>query len=156
MKKLYLFFFSFIFIILSGCSKDFLKPYEDRLEGSTWRLVDIDKRGIGGGSMPITFRDGEFSFFDNGELRYTDGAGNVYNGSWNMRKYWMRDRCYIDENGYEDCDEKRVRSLSITAVDFSSQRVLNEFFDDIVFTGTNRFKAFIYTGFATYIFRFRR
>ena len=156
MKKFYLLSVPFMLLLFTGCSKDFLKNYEDRLEGGVWHLVDVDKRGIGGGSLPIAFRDGSFRFYDNGSIEYTDGAGNQYDGSWTMRKYWITDRCYIDEYGDQDCDNKRVRSLHINLVDFSSQRVLNEFFDDIVFTGTDRFKAFIYTGSATYIFRFRR
>ena len=38
---------------LAACSKDFLKPYEDRIEGGTWELHDVDRRGIGGGYDPL-------------------------------------------------------------------------------------------------------
>lgn len=126
---------------LAGCSKDFLKPYEDRIEGGTWELHDVDRRGIGGGYDP-QFTGGKFIFSDRGELTYTDPAGNVYEGSWNMRKY--------------NSDGGRVRQLSITAIDFANNRVLTETFDDMQFSGTDRFRAFVYTGNRTYIFRFKR
>jgi hypothetical protein len=125
----------------AGCSKDFLKPYEDRVEGGTWELHDVDRRGIGGGYDP-PFTGGRFNFFSGGELTYIDAAGNVYEGSWSMRKY----------NG----SEGRVRQLSVTAIDFTNNRVLTENFDDMQFSGTDRFRAFVYTGNRTYIFRFKR
>ena len=130
-------------LIQFGCSKDFLKPYEDRIEGGSWELHDIDRRGIGGGYDP-QFTGGKFVFFSGGELEYTDQAGNFYEGSWNMRKY----------NGGPDRD--RIRSLSITVIDFTNNRVLVEDFDDMRFSGTDRFRAFVYTGNRTYVFRFKR
>jgi hypothetical protein len=130
-------------LIQFGCSKDFLKPYEERIEGGTWELHDIDRQGIGGGYDP-RFTGGRFQFFSGGELEYTDQAGNFYEGSWNMRKY----------NGGPDGD--RVRSLTITAIDFTNNRVLTESFDDMQFSGTDRFRAFVYTGNRTYVFRFKR
>lgn len=129
-------------LTLFGCSKDFLKPYEDRIEGGTWELHDIDRQGFGGGFDPM-FTGGRFTFFSGGEMEYTDQDGNFYEGSWNMRKY----------NGP---DGGRVRSLSVTAIDFTNNRVLTENFDDMQFSGTDRFRAFIYTGNRTYVFRFKR
>lgn len=126
---------------LFGCSKDFLKPYEDRIEGGTWELHDIDRRGIGSGYDP-PFTGGKFNFLSGGELIYTDPSGNVYEGSWSMRKYNTADG--------------RVRSLSLTAIDFQNNRVLAEDFDDMQFSGTDRFRAFVYTGNRTYVFRFKR
>jgi hypothetical protein len=131
----------FLIFSLLGCSKDFLKPYEDRIEGGTWELHDIDRRGIGGGYDP-QFTGGKFNFFEGGELIYTDEAGNEYEGSWSIRKY--------------DSQDGRVRSLSVTAIDFTNNRVLVEDFDDMQFSGTNRFRAFVYTGNRTYVFRFKR
>src|SRR5687768_13206057 len=87
-------------VTFSGCSKDFLKPYEDRVEGGTWELHDVDRRGIGGGYDP-PFTGGRFNFFPGGQLEYIDLAGNVYEGSWSIRKY--------------NSDNGRVRQLSITA-----------------------------------------
>lgn len=126
---------------LAGCSKDFLKPYEDRIEGGTWELHDVDRRGAGGRYDP-PFTDGRFNFFPGGQMTYTDHAGNLYEGSWTMRKY-----------NYGD---DRVRQLSVTVIDFTNNRVITENFDDMQFTGTNRFKAFVYVGNRTYVFRFKR
>ena len=138
MKKLYLLLLP---ALLMGCSKDFLKPYDDRIEGGTWELYDVNSFGIGGG-YSLSFTNGKFRFFDNGELEYTDADGNLYEGSWNIRKEYVGD--------------ETTRQLIITAVDFASQRVVSETFDDMQFTGTDRFKAFIYGGSRTYTFKFKR
>lgn len=143
MKKHYILIFLSVFFLLlvAGCSKDFLKPYEDRVEGGTWQLHDIDRQGIGGGYDP-RFTGGRFIFLPGGELQYTDEAGNQYEGSWSIRKY--------------NTESGRVRTLSITAIDFNNQRVLAEDFDDMQFSGTDRFRAYVYTGNRTYVFRFKR
>ena len=143
MNKHYTLIFLSVFslFLVAGCSKDFLKPYEDRVEGGTWDLHDIDRQGIGGGYDP-QFTGGRFEFLPGGELFYTDEAGNQYEGSWSIRKYNA-------ENG-------RVRTLSLTAIDFNNQRVLSEDFDDMQFSGTDRFRAYVYTGNRTYVFRFKR
>ena len=65
MKKIYLFTIVSLTILLAGCSKDFLKSYDKRVEG-TWRLADIDRYGFGSTSTP--FRSGLFSFLEDGEL----------------------------------------------------------------------------------------
>jgi len=138
MKKLYLLLLP---ALLMGCSKDFLKPYDDRIEGGTWELYDVNSFGIGGGySLPFT--NGKFRFFDNGDLEYTDADGNFYEGSWNIRKDYVGD--------------ETTRQLIITAVDFASQRVVSETFDDMRFTGTDKFRAFVYAGSRSYTFKFKR
>lgn len=154
MKKFYL--AGLVFLLLTGCSKDFLKRYEDRLEGGTWKLVDVSKRGIGGNTSSVAFRDGSFVFSENGDLAYTSGSGLAYTGTWSMRKYWMGDNCYLNEYGDRDCDRKKVRALTLSVADFVSQDILAEHFDDMRFTGTDRFKAFIYSTTYTYVFHFRR
>lgn len=141
MKKIYT--LALICFLFAGCSKDFLKRYEDRVEG-TWRLVDVDRNGIGGTLNHLPFTEGQFIFTDGGGLRYINQAGTVYNGNWDIRRQW---------NGRDD---DRVKTLRITAVDFSSQDIKSEFFHKIVFTSTDRFIAYIYSGAHTYIFRFRR
>ncbi len=157
MKKLYTIVpIVFSLVLLSSCSKDFLKNYEERLEGGVWRLVDIDRRGMGGRIDHFDFERGEFTFFDNGRIEYDDLRGNTYTGTWNMRKYWTGNSCYTNEYGDRDCNNRRVRSLGITATNTLLPTTRTEYFDDIQFTGTNRFKAFIYSGYSTYIFRFRR
>lgn len=148
MKKIYSLTLLLAVLLLSRCSKDFLKRYEERIEG-TWELVDVDRAGIGGGSGSFAFTNGRFTFSENGDLEYVSPPGQVYQGSWDIRHDWVGGQC-------DDCDDRRVRSLHITAVDFANQDVRSEFFNEMVFTGTNRFKAYIYSGVRTYVFRFRR
>ena len=155
MKKLYSLTILLSALLFLSCSKDFLKRYEDRIEG-TWRLVDVDRLGLGGSTSSVSFRDGLFTFSDNGDLEYVDNSGQTYQGSWDMRRDWVRNRCYTNENGYYICDDRYVRSMHITVVNFTTQDIRSEYFDEIIFTGTNRFKAYIYTGFRSYVFRFKR
>jgi hypothetical protein len=151
MKKLYFALVIVSLSILAGCSKDILKSYEDRIVG-TWRLADVDKRGIGGNLDRLIFKSGQFEFSDAGDLVYTQDNGEVYKGSWDIDKHWIRGDCY----GTNNCDDRRVRSLSMIAINFTTQDVKAEDFDEIEFVGTNRFNGYIYSGAHTYIFRFRR
>ena len=155
MKKFYCLILLFPTLLSLGCSKDFLKRYEDRIEG-TWQLTDVDRIGWGGSTSGLNFRDGLFTFSDNGGLEYVSTSGQVYQGSWDMRRDWVRDRCYTNEDGYNECDDRYVRSMQVTAVDFTNQDIRSEYFDEIIFTSTNRFKAYIYTGSRSYVFRFKR
>ena len=155
MKKFYFLILLFPTLLSLGCSKDFLKRYEDRIEG-TWQLTDVDRIGWGGSTSGLNFRDGLFTFSDNGGLEYVSTSGQVYQGSWDMRRDWVRDRCYTNEDGYNKCDDRYVRSMQVTAVDFTNQDIRSEYFDEIIFTSTNRFKAYIYTGSRSYVFRFKR
>ena len=155
MKKFYFLILLFPALLSLGCSKVFLKRYEDRIEG-TWQLTDVDRIGWGGSTSGLNFRDGLFTFSDNGGLEYVSTSGQVYQGSWDMRRDWVRDRCYTNEDGYNECDDRYVRSMQVTAVDFTNQEIRSEYFDEIIFTSTNRFKAYIYTGSRSYVFRFKR
>lgn len=156
MKQLYTSVFTILlFVLSSGCSKDFLKRYEDRLEG-TWALVNVDRIGLNGSTSGLPFRDGHFLFHDGGTMEYVSTANDTLHGSWDLRKRWMSGNCYTNENGNYDCDNRYVRSMQVNAINFSTQDVRSEFFDDIKFTGTNRFKAYIYSGYSTYVFRFLR
>jgi hypothetical protein len=153
MKKLYsLSTLLVVLIFFSGCSKDIFKPYDDRIEG-VWELTDVDK--VGWGSTNLNFTGGRFTFYGSGKVEYEDGYGGFYEGRWDIRNRNIPD-CYIDENGNSICDGRNVRTLSINVTDFVTHDVLSEYFDEIVFTGTNRFKAYLYDGNRTYVFRFRR
>lgn len=157
MKKIYSFT---VFILLSfsfaGCSKDFLKRYEERIQGGSWTLIDVDRVGLNGSTSSLPFRDGQFSFYDGGSLLYISTAGDTLQGNWSIDKRWMTGNCYTNDNGNYNCDDRRVRSMLINAINFVTQDVRSEYFDEIVFTGTDRFRAYIYKGFSTYVFRFRR
>jgi len=135
-------------IIFTGCSKDVFKNYEERIEG-TWRLDDVDRIGFGNASL--TFTEGRFTFMEPGKLEYTDRFGCLYQGSWEIRKQTIRGNC---DNG--DCNDRNVNTLSITAIDFGTRDVKTEHFDDVKFTATDKFNAYIYLNSTTYVFKFRR
>ena len=147
--------FLLLLIFCTGCSKDFLKRYEDRLEGE-WRLSDIDRRGIGNSSsFPIRVGD-RFQFLEDGSLLFTRATGQQLEGNWDVRRIWTNGNCYTDDFGNYDCNTRRVKTLQLAAADFATQEIISVHFDEIQFTGTNRFKGFIYDGWKTYVFRFRR
>ena len=142
MRSLYTFT---IFIVLlsfffAGCSKDFLRPYDKRIIG-TWKVTDIDDYGLGGSiSLPFA-EDGIFTFSDEGQLIYNYNS-RTYQGSWDIRKQTL--------------EEKSINTLHLTAVDFTNQEVRTEYFDEMRFTSTNHFKAFIHSGLKTYVYHFSR
>lgn len=140
MKKSYSLAIFLVFLCCS-CSKDVLKRYDDRIIG-TWRITDVNRSGIGGSTANLPFQSGTVTFFDNGSLDYTNESGALYKGSWDISR-----RTFSDHTHYQ---------LEVTAVDFTNQHMLSENYDDINFSGTNRFKARIYDGLRTYITHFRK
>jgi hypothetical protein len=141
MKKIYISGFLFAIIFLAGCSKDILKSYEKRVIG-TWQITNVRNYGIGGNTDNLPFASGSFTFHENGTLEYINSANATFKGSWELKK--------------KRVDEKTVHSLQITAVDFTNQQVLSEYYDDINFAGTNHFRANIIYNFHTYVTNFRR
>ena len=149
MKKIYFtLLIPLTLIVFSGCSKDIFKNYENRIEG-TWRLDDVDR--IGFGNTSLSFTEGRFTFMEPGKLEYTDRFGGLYHGSWEIRKQTIPGNC---DKG--DCNDRNVNALSITAIDFETRDVKTEHFDEIKFTSTNNFNAYLYLNSTTYVFRFRR
>src|ERR1700755_3676540 len=113
MKKIYtLSLLSFV-IIIAACSKDFLKSYDKRIQG-VWRLTDIDRFGFG--SINTQFRDGLFHFLDDGQLIYVNEAGDTSTGSWNIQRRWSQGNCNTDADGNRNCNDRYIRSLSISVV----------------------------------------
>lgn len=141
MKKLYLTLVPIALLAIAGCSKDFLKSYDRRIVGGTWELYDVNSFGIGGGDRP-NFSSGRFTFESSGDVTYTNNDGEVYEGSWDIRRDWQQDT--------------QVEGLFITVVNFQTQDVISEYFDNMQFTGTNRFKAWTYSGGRTYTCKFKR
>jgi len=141
MKKYYLTGLLFSVLLLSSCSKDFLKSYDRRIVG-VWKITDINRTGLGGSTSNLPFQSGEFNFQDDGRLIYTDDAGTVFQGTWNIEKSYY--------------NETTFQSLNITVVNFTTQQVKGEYYDDIDFTQTDRFKARINQGLHTYVTRFDR
>jgi hypothetical protein len=133
-------------VLLAGCSKDFLKAYDDRIIG-TWRISDIDKFGFGGSIGNQPFKEGgSFTFMRDGTMTYTNPSGDVFKGTWDIQKK------FVDSGD----DDEVYRSLQITAVNFTTQEVLGEYYDDINFTGTNHIRAKKNSGARTYVTHLRR
>jgi hypothetical protein len=88
MKKIYTSVFVLSFW-LSGCSKDFLKSYDERIIG-TWQITDVNKVGIGGSTGNLPFRQGSFSFMNDGTMTFTNASGETFKGGGTFRKkLWM-------------------------------------------------------------------
>src|SRR5688572_7275457 len=113
MKKLYLTLIPITLLVMAGCSKDFLKSYDRRIVGGTWELYDVNSFGIGGGDRP-NFSSGRFTFESSGDVTYTNNDGEVYEGSWDIRRDWQQDT--------------QVEGLFITVVNFQTQDVISEYF----------------------------
>lgn len=141
MKKIYSFLFIISPILFFGCSKDFLKRYDERIIGS-WYISDINNVGIGGSSSELPFREGRFLFNEDGSLVFTDESGNTSNGYWEIEKR--------NEN------DNVERTLHITAVDFNNQNIRAEFYDEMDFRSTNHFVGKINKLTHTYVTHFRR
>ena len=129
------------FLFLLACSKDVFKRYEKRIIGS-WHITDVKRIGIGGDSKELPFQNGTFNFNEDGSLIYTNLAGNTFSGSWDIIK--------------KTTGEQVTQSLQVTAIDFNSQLVKTEYYDDLAFTGTDHFKANIFSTTHTYVTHFRR
>lgn len=139
MKKIYFLFL--LPLLFAACSKDFLRSYEDRIVG-TWHITDVDRFGIGGSSRNLAFRSGVFHFYPDGRLEWTDERGQLWQGNWKINKRVIA--------------EETVRILQISVVNYTSRELLSETYDNLQFTGTNRFKTTL-TGYSyQFITYFRR
>ena len=138
MPKFYL--LSLLLLTLTSCSKDVLKSYDQRIVG-TWKIIDIDRFGFSGNDNLPFNEEGTFNFNDDGQVTY-NYAGTTYQGSWDIIR--------------ETHDDQLIRSLQMNVIDFTGRQVLSEYFNNIQFTGTDRFTASIEYGSRTYIYRFRR
>ena len=128
--------------LVSGCSKDIFKRYEKRILG-TWRIVDINRVGIGGSSNELPFQPGTITFNEDRSLTYIAPSGQLFEGNWDIDK---------DFNN----DENSNRMLQLTAVDFNGQRVLTEFYEEMNFRSSDHFVGKINSGLQAYVTHFRR
>jgi len=76
-------------------------------------------------------------------MTYTSPSGSVYKGNWDIQKDF--------EN-----NENYQRALQLTAVDFSNQIVITEYFDEMNFRGSDHFVAFTQEGLQSYTTYFRK
>jgi hypothetical protein len=140
MKNIYSFIILFSIVFLSACSKDAFRSYDKRIVG-TWTITDVDRHGSGSDPSVLPFREGQFTFNSDGSLIYVK-AGVSYTGSWDIRRV---------SNG-----DDSQQALEITAINFPNQVVLSEYYDDMNFTGTNRFKTTVTDGNHSYTTFFGR
>lgn len=140
MKTFYTYSIIACIVLFAGCSKDFLKSYDKRIVG-TWEITDVNNQGIFGDKDDLPFTSGSVTFFDDGKLTYIN-SNDTLSGNWNIVK--------------KTVETETTQSLQITAVDFTTQKVLSQYYDDITFTGTNSFNATITTSLTSYITKFRR
>jgi hypothetical protein len=142
MKQIYLAAFTTMLLFpFSFCSKDISQSYERRIVG-TWKVTDIDRVGTGSYISVRIPEQSLFTFEDDGKLVY-NVDNQTYQGTWRIRTELAAD------------DDERI-SLNIIAVDFTNQDLVSENFNEIFFTSSNKFKAFIYTPTRTYIYHFSR
>jgi hypothetical protein len=141
MKKIYTIGVLAIIFLSYGCSKDFLKSYDKRIVG-TWNIDYVNVIGLGGNASNLPFNNGTITFYSNGSLEYSNSANRIFKGNWDIVK--------------KTRDDQTVRSLQVTAVDYTSHEVLTQYYDDMNFTGTNRFKATISSSFHSYVTHFSR
>ena len=140
MRKIYTTTLLLTLIFLASCSKDFLKSYDRRIVG-TWEISDIDRYGFSGNDNLPFKEGGTFVFTRDGQATYTFN-GVMYNGSWDLRT--------------ERFGEESKRALQVTVIDYNSQQMQSDYFNDMHFVSTNRFNAYIEYGSRTYVYRFRR
>lgn len=141
MKKIYTIGIFFSLLLLFGCSKDFLKSYDTRIIG-TWTISDVNRIGFGGNTSDLPFTSGTFTFYANGSLDYLNSANVIFKGSWDIVK--------------KTINEETIQSIQVTAVDFTNQQVLSQYYDDMDFLSTDHFRATINSDFHSYETHFRR
>lgn len=125
---------------------------ENRIDG-TWVLTEVEKRRPFSNETVYTlYQEGQFSFNSNGMAAYNDNYG-LMKGSWQMRD--VQGPVYYDENGNRQSNSSRV--LLIQLYDFSSNRVIDWYFDRFDFRSSgDRLVAFIESPNYTYRYTFRR
>ncbi|MEO6915901.1 MAG: hypothetical protein ABI151_09850 [Chitinophagaceae bacterium] len=141
MKKIYTLSIFLSLILLFGCSKDFLKSYDNRIIG-TWRITDVSRIGLFGDADKLPFKSGTFDFNEDGSLTYVNTANVLYQGRWDIVKKVI--------------DEKTVRSLQVSAINFTNHEILSAYYDDMNFLSTNHFRSETVSTFITYVTHFRR
>ena len=132
--KRYLLLFLIIPLLFSECGR-WLYNREDRLVGN-WKLVNASRlRSFHNKPISTGYEEGMFSFYDNGQARYSEGPLEM-EGSWQLRSV---SHGGYDINGNHSSNSSTV--LSVHLVDFRSNKVLNLDFDDCWLKGRDRFTA---------------
>jgi len=127
--------------LVASCSKDILKSYDKRVLG-TWKIVNVNRYGFTSADA-LPFKEGDLLTFSEDGALSVQRDSNMYHGSWDIQRM-------------QNSDDEDYRVLQLTAINFTNQQVRSEYFNDMAFTGTDRFKAFINYSTRVYVYRFAR
>jgi len=149
MKK-YLLLFLLIPLLFAGCNRWINR--EDRLVG-TWKLTSAAKhRKLNRDYINTGYESGTFSFYDNGQARYTEGSLQM-EGNWQLR--YISGDSHYDHGEYHSGSGSRL-VFSIHLVNFQSNRLLELDFDDCRFHNRDEFVAEYETVSYSYLYIFER
>lgn len=130
MKKIYFFLIPVLFLmLLTGC---LVINYQDKI-AATWELTDV-KLSKKDNPESMMFLNGVFRFYTSGSLEYKDRQGHIYSGTWKMKDQEI----HTGENS-----SRTDTNLFITLVDFNNHELKTEIFDDIIFSGPDKFRAYL-------------
>jgi VCBS repeat-containing protein len=134
MKLFYLLLVSLLFI---ACKKDL----DEDIVG-TWEITDVEKIGAGS-SIPagLPFQSGKLTLNANGTASYTNG-GSVYTGKWTLER--------------KKTGDQYTNALMVSVVDFGTQQIIMDVFDDIIFPGRDHFKGRVSFDSKSYMTHFKR
>jgi len=145
MKKWYLPALLGALLVFTGCSKDIFDRYEKKILGD-WEAEGIDS--YGSGSLPVNFGQGSYHFSGDKSFTFTNLRGIQYNGKWRIQRYGSTDDC-------SGCSSDNIRSLLVSAMEGSGD-LKSDYFNQISFSGTDRFSATMMNGTRTGVLKFRR
>lgn len=136
-------------VALSGCKKLFT-PADEKIVGD-WILKDVSRsRFVGWDEISSPYRGGHFHFEENGQASYT-GTSDTLKGTWQIRREY---------GGYYNQDDDWVNDSRLTMqlflADFSTNEIINLYFDDFEFRSYNRIVAIYRTSGHRIRYRFER
>jgi len=135
MKKIYLVFIPFLFLLLAACKKEKPDSYDNLLAKGTWELVQSWTPNY----PDPGFVDGYLTFQAGGNCEYKDKNGNMYYGTW-------------DQNWQSDFE---THSLYIDVTNPITRERKFEYYEDIQFSSGYQFNAYIYVTYTPCVFTFR-
>jgi len=116
-------------------SRKWFTPADEKIVGD-WLLKDVSRsRFLGWDEISSPYAGGNFHFFENGQAEFTN-ATDTLKGNWTMRR--VRDG-YYDEDG--DWNDQSHLVMDLFLADFSTNNILNVYFDDFNFRSYNRVVA---------------
>ena len=108
----------------------------------TWKISDVSRYGFNG-SDALPFKENDLLTFGEDGALTLQRTGTTWQGSWDIQRV---------HNG----DDDESKALALTVINLADQQVRSDYFNDMAFTGTNHFKAFINYNTRVYVYRFSR